>query len=610
MGRSVGSQQDQQDRGPHGRDTSTKPAPPGSACARYTGSVGAEPDPSRREPRAPRPPVEVQPPRPVARHGGVHPLVVRALLWSLPLALAALFLILGRRARTEADLAQAAELLALGRPAEARPLLERHRDSGRDGAKARAGLAAVAGLDGSSAPDAFEPADLAMFRPRLLVDSALRRGDFVSALRLARLARTAGDPAASAYEAAALVEGGEDEAAAAALSPGIAATPGLGQRVARVLEARAAGAVVTITDRRGVLAGFLDGEDAFHPEAGGAAQWTPAAAIVAVRAGDHRGVRLSVDFSLSATALAALGPYRGSVVLIDLATGAVLAAVTDARTRAAEGGTPSFEQRREPASIAKMVTTAATWRAGRDADAEVSRMVCNGSHRYQGGVLWCSYPAGPLTGGLKQAFALSCNIAFANLALEIGWRGMVDELRLWGFDRSRDEIPGAGRVLETQGTERELASLGIGLDATEITPLHAALLGSVLATGEMPEPALLSAEEGMLGVSPRPMAPRPARRILAPAWVPQMQRALSGVVEEGGTAEGVAPESFPVVMKTGTASAPGLGYHVNYVGAGPLPHPTIGFAIRVTHQPTSHRVRDAAQEVLGSLLEALGGRGR
>jgi cell division protein FtsI/penicillin-binding protein 2 len=187
---------------------------------------------------------------------------------------------------------------------------------------------------------------------------------------------------------------------------------------------------------------------------------------------------------------------------------------------------------------------------------------------------------------------------------------MVDELQRWGFDRPPAEMPGAGRVLQAQGTARDLAGLGIGLDATAITPLHAALLGSALASGEMPEPALLSAEDGALGRSPQEIPPRPPRRILEPDWVPRMQQALAGVIEPGGTAEGVAPQSFPVVMKTGTASAPGLGYHVNYVGAGPLPHPTIGFAVRVTHQPTSHRVRDAAQDVLGRLLEALGRRSR
>jgi cell division protein FtsI/penicillin-binding protein 2 len=123
----------------------------------------------------------------------------------------------------------------------------------------------------------------------------------------------------------------------------------------------------------------------------------------------------------------------------------------------------------------------------------------------------------------------------------------------------------------------------------------------------MPEPTLVAAEDGALGLSPRPVTPRPARRIVDAAHVPRMQQALTGVVEPGGTAEGVAPESFPVVMKTGTASAPGLGYHVNYVGAGPMPHPTIGFAVRVTHQATSSRVRDAAQDVLSTLLDALGG---
>jgi cell division protein FtsI/penicillin-binding protein 2 len=163
-------------------------------------------------------------------------------------------------------------------------------------------------------------------------------------------------------------------------------------------------------------------------------------------------------------------------------------------------------------------------------------------------------------------------------------------------------------VLKTAGTEQELASLGVGLDLTEITPLHAALLGSVLARGEMVEPALLSADDGVLGLSPRPLAPPATRRILEPAWVPLLQRALAGVVEEGGTAEGVAPETFPVVMKTGTASTPGLGYHVNYVGVGPLPHPKIAFAVRITNQPTSHRVRDSAQDVLANLLEALGRR--
>jgi transpeptidase family protein len=529
------------------------------------------------------------------------------LLWALPLALAAWAVFAVARGRAEADLGTAAEALAAGRPGEARALLDAHRDSQRFGGRSRAGLALAAALDGSPAADSFPPGDLAFFRPRLLMEGALHAGRIDALLRLARLGREHGDAAAAAYEAAALVEQGDDAAARTLLaqSPDIATAPGLGPRLVRVLDAHDGGATITVTDRQGRLAGFFDAHGDFHPEPGGAEDWVPPAVLAPART--HRGgVRLGTDFDLSAAALGALGSYRGSVVLIDLATGQVLAAVSDPRTRAAEGGTPAFDQRREPASIEKIMTTAAALRAGRDPNAEISRMVCRGWERYKGGVLWCSYPAGPLTGGLKEAFSLSCNIAFANLAIELGWGAMVDELHRWGFDRPDTELPGAGRILQTSGTERELASLGIGLDIAEITPLHAALLGSVLASGEMPQPALVAADDGVLGLSPRPLAPGPARRLLEPQWVPLLQQALSGVVEEGGTAEGVAPDSFPVVMKTGTASAPGVGYHVNYVGAGPLPHPRLGFAVRVTHQPSSARARDAGQDVLATLLEELG----
>ncbi|HEU0094727.1 MAG TPA: hypothetical protein VFS78_21615, partial [Vicinamibacteria bacterium] len=161
--------------------------------------------------------------------------VVRAVLWSLPIALGAIAFLLVVRARAEADLAQAAERLTAARPAESRPLLERHRDSRRLGGRARAGLALAAAMEGTPASDDFPPAALAFYRTRALMDAALRRGDGGASLRLARFAREHGDPGAAAYEAAALVEGGDDRAAAAMLAefPGIGAAPGLGQRVAR-----------------------------------------------------------------------------------------------------------------------------------------------------------------------------------------------------------------------------------------------------------------------------------------------------------------------------------------------------------------------------------------
>jgi peptidoglycan glycosyltransferase len=314
-------------------------------------------------------------------------------------------------------------------------------------------------------------------------------------------------------------------------------------------------------------------------------------------------VRLTLDLGLSRAMAEALGPYRGTVVLLDIATGDVRVAVSDPHTRAAHPS-PALEQGREPASIAKLVTTAATLRAGRDPDGEIARMTCRGVEHYAGGPLWCSFPAGRL-GGLAHAMAVSCNVAFANLAVSLGWGPMVAEFRRWGLDAP--DLPGAGRVLQEDGTERQLASLGIGLDATEITPLHAALLGGVLAEGTMPSPRFAAADEGWLGLSPRPWpgsTAREPRRVVPVAWIPELRRAVADVTGPGGTAAGATPPEFPVAMKTGTASAPRVGYHVNYVGAGPLPNPTLAFSVRVTHQPTSLGVNRVARDVLRQVLQA------
>ena len=58
-------------------------------------------------------------------------------------------------------------------------------------------------------------------------------------------------------------------------------------------------------------------------------------------------------------------------------------------------------------------------------------------------------------------------------------------------------------------------------------------------------------------------------------------------------------------MKTGTASHPQHGFHVNYIGIGPMPDARVAWSVRITHQPTSRKVRTAAREVTRRLLRNL-----
>ena len=230
------------------------------------------------------------------------------------------------------------------------------------------------------------------------------------------------------------------------------------------------------------------------------------------------------------------------------------------------------------------------------------------SKRFGRGIVWCSYPAGRLS-GLDQAFAVSCNMAFASVGRAVGRAALLAEYRRWGFDGGPGTLLGsAGRVLVPDGDERQLADLAIGLEATDITPLHAALLAAVMADGgAMPEPVLVEAEQGPLGLVPRPL-PRPAPRpVLDPAWRSRFLRAMEAVTLYG-TAAGIAPPGFPVAMKTGTGATWRLGYHANDIGVGPMPEPTVAFCVRVTHEPSSGSVSRAAHEVLSALLQGLAAR--
>jgi len=231
-------------------------------------------------------------------------------------------------------------------------------------------------------------------------------------------------------------------------------------------------------------------------------------------------------------------------------------------------------------------------------------MTCRGSERFDGQLLYCPYIAGPLR-GLDRAMAVSCNVAFADLGVEAGRRAMLDELRRYGFDAPLGAFPG-GRVVERWGDDRQLADLSIGLEATEITPLHAALLAAVMANGGvLPEPTLLYATDGRLGLHPHRLSPAPGRPVIRPEWAGKVVEAMVAVTERG-TGRATAPWDFPVAMKTGTASHPLYGFHTNYIGIGPMPEPRIAFAVRITDQGTSRNVRYASRRVTARFLAHLG----
>ena len=181
---------------------------------------------------------------------------------------------------------------------------------------------------------------------------------------------------------------------------------------------------------------------------------------------------------------------------------------------------------------------------------------------------------------------------------------MRDEYRRWGFDAGAFALLGsAGRVHTEPRTPRQLADLSVGLELVDVTPLHAALLAAVVANdGRLAEPRLVTGPCGPLGLTSTPGEPATSREVLEPSVARRLRRAMEAVARSG-TGAYLAPPEFEVAMKTGTAAERGQGYHVNYIGMGPLPGAPLAFCVRVTHEPTSPAVTTAARAVTRRLLE-------
>ena len=329
-----------------------------------------------------------------------------------------------------------------------------------------------------------------------------------------------------------------------------------------------------------------------------------------------RALRLTIDRAWSEAADTALGREEGAIAILELPSGDVLAAVSNrSRSRRWRSNGDSVLDPREPASIAKLITTTAAMRAGLDPDREIADMTCRGSVLMDGERLYCSAINGRLR-GLSDAMASSCNVAFARLAIDVGDRALVEEYERYGFvigGRSGEPVPrnAIGVVHEYRQPGKRLGELSVGLEEASITPLGAALFAATLSDGRRREPSFVLQADGLLGISPRKPAgdsPRQGREVLDPSWLSLLHESMRAVVSPGGTANRVAPKRLRVAMKTGTARDPDKPFHVNYVGFFPSDErqpPRYAFAVRVTGQPTSRRVRRAGYAVTFRLLRAL-----
>ena len=222
--------------------------------------------------------------------------------------------------------------------------------------------------------------------------------------------------------------------------------------------------------------------------------------ITGTYAADGEEIALTLDSGLCATAQQALGGRKGMVLMSNYETGEILV-MTSSPTLdpAVENANPEdgayinrcLNAKFTPGSIFKLVTAAAAIETISDLSSRT--FTCNGSVDVAGVTVTCSGYHGTQT--FEDAMANSCNVAFAELALELGGEKLEQYAKDLGFTTAQklDSISTiAGSFTKDADGTPGLAWSGIGQFEDLICPYSMLRLVSAIACGgSFREPTLL-----------------------------------------------------------------------------------------------------------------------
>lgn len=309
--------------------------------------------------------------------------------------------------------------------------------------------------------------------------------------------------------------------------------------------------------------------------------------------GDHVVTTLDVD--LQKLASDALGDRKGAVIAMEPDTGKILAMVSkpgfDPNTLNADwDGLISGDNKEAqllnratqglypPGSTFKIVTALAYMRENPD-QWQAFHFDCDGKYEIEDYTISCYHGNAHGNQTFEQAFANSCNGAFASLGLELlpgSMKTLSDQLLF------QKELPlslaynKSSFVMGSSADTWEILQTSIGQGSTQMTPIHNAMLTAAIANGGvLMKPYLIDRVENVMNEEVKKFLPISSGSLMTA----EEAEALSGLmrqVVEIGTGSAVRTEAYTVAGKTGSAEfETGKETHAWFTGFAPAEDPEL-----------------------------------
>jgi penicillin-binding protein A len=298
---------------------------------------------------------------------------------------------------------------------------------------------------------------------------------------------------------------------------------------------------------------------------------------------DNTGsVLLTMRPDVQQVAADALGNREGSVVVMDPHTGAVLAMVSYPRYNPADvavhdskraedvltflnaaPGKPllanAYQERYMPGSSFKVITTSIAFENG----------ITSLDRAFPNTKEWLppqttdpiqNYGGTVCGGTMVEVFYRSCNIPFAQMAVELGPQRMVDGTKKWGIgEKIPFDLPSAasssfGEVSDFTDQLPLLAIGGFGQGSTTMVPLHMAMVASTVANGGvMMKPHVIDATLDHDGKVLNRTTPSAWKNPISKETADTLTTLMIGVVNQGTGRPMQLANGIQAAAKTGTA---------------------------------------------------------
>lgn len=281
----------------------------------------------------------------------------------------------------------------------------------------------------------------------------------------------------------------------------------------------------------------------------------------------------TLDTELQQAAFSALGDRRGAVIALEPDTGKILAMVSkpgydpnrltedwesltssendqgQLLNRAAQGLYP-------PGSTFKIVTALEYIREHPE-DYKEFHFDCDGVYENGEYAIKCYHSNVHGSQDFTQAFANSCNGAFAGIGLELNLEALQEttEELLFGVPLPFAALPSKNSSFQMKpGADIwEILQTSIGQGMTQMTPLHNAMITAAIANGgTLMTPYLIDSVKSAAGEEVKKFVPT-AYGSLMTAWeAEQLTELMTAVVTEG-TGSAVRTDAYTAAAKTGSA---------------------------------------------------------